>query len=131
MWYQSLALFFCSRGEGHRALSTWQAMAMGQLSDPEGRDGVRDTIHYLQRVEDTELVWQFSLWVLRDAPEKGLKIFTGDKHSPPLAPERVLRHLGAFPTPTRNTLCAEYLEYVGWRVWCVLVSLPLRLRMCS
>ena len=62
----------------------------------------------LQSVDDQQLVFEFSEWVLRASEEDGLEIFTTTKRKQPLAPDRVLAHLDSIS----SSLALPYLVFL-------------------
>jgi hypothetical protein len=65
-------------------------------------------VELLTLTSSKELIWQFSPWLLKIAPELAIRIFISNKRSTPLPPDDVLEFL----QPMQNFLCEQYLEYL-------------------
>ena len=81
----------------------------------EGVDGLRRSCRLLRSLagEDAlELLREFAPWVLRAAPEEGLKLFTlGEASTVPIAPF-VLELLQGLAEPQRSEFRARYVQYL-------------------
>ena len=65
----------------------------------------------LGEVDDSQLVWEFSPWVLRYHPQQGIKIFTLSSRKTPLNASTVLEFLSAFS----ESLRLPYLEHLVFK----------------
>ena len=81
----------------------------------EDVDGLRRSCRLLRSLagEDAlELLQEFAPWVLRAAPEEGLKLFTlGEASTVPIAPF-VLELLQGLAEPQRSEFRARYVQYL-------------------
>jgi Vam6/Vps39-like protein vacuolar protein sorting-associated protein 39 len=111
--YNTLALLYQSKGMRRKALDVWSRLGTGVLKEsvrrPDGKqsndapsmteaqisrtDGIRHTVALLSEMDDDQLVWEFSDWVLRLQPSQGLKIFTSTSRTNLLPAEKVIHHL--------------------------------------
>ena len=80
----------------------------------EGVDGLRRSCRLLRSLagEDAlELLQEFAPWVLRAAPEEGLKLFTlGEASTVPIAPF-VLELLQGLAEPQRSEFRAGFVDF--------------------
>jgi tetratricopeptide (TPR) repeat protein len=105
--YHALAQLYRNKDMPSRALEIWQQIGTGQVIEP-GADGVAASIDYLSTHDKLELIWTFSVWILKAFPEQGLRIFTSTEREKPLPPAQVLVHLQQHS----ESLCDAYLEHL-------------------
>ena len=105
--HNALANLYKNKRMASKALDIWQKLGTGALVE-DGCDGIKETVEFLASCDDLELVWSFSSWVLAQAPEEGLKIFTSSTRENHLPPGQVLVHLGT----VSESLAQAYLEYL-------------------
>ena len=99
-----------SHGRHRDALDLLCRVGKAKIQDGyEGclEEGLQETVTYLQQLgaEDTDLICEYSTWVLEEDEGWGLKIFTASDR---LDQARILRHLKA----VRSSCVHEYLEFV-------------------
>ncbi|RUS27613.1 hypothetical protein BC938DRAFT_482993 [Jimgerdemannia flammicorona] len=96
-------------GKGLHRKSLELLSKLGQSNEGPLR-GCMPTIMYLQRLgqEHLDIILEYSEWVLRTAPEEGMKIFIKDAMDDQFSHARVLAHLEA----TSADLSIIYLEHV-------------------
>ncbi|KAL1489629.1 hypothetical protein ABEB36_013573 [Hypothenemus hampei] len=108
--YNDLIILYQTKGQHRKALELLQA----EKSIEE--ESVEKTIKYLQKLglENIGLILQFSEWVLKKEPEKGLKIFTEDFPEVENLPRpRILDYL----LKEHPDLTIPYLEHIvhNWK----------------
>ena len=102
-----------SHGRHRDALDLLRSVGKGRIADGyDGciEEGLEPTVAYLQQLgaEETDLICEYSTWVLETDEGFGLRIFTGGAGSNRLDGTRILRHLSSvLPSCVR-----EYLEFV-------------------
>ena len=103
-------VMYKSHGRHRDALDLLCRVGKAKIQDGyEGclEEGLQETVTYLQQLgpEDTDLICEYSTWVLEEDEGWGLKIFTASDR---LDQARILRHLKA----VRSSCVHEYLEFV-------------------
>jgi tetratricopeptide (TPR) repeat protein len=106
-------LMYKSHGRHRDALDLLRTVGKGRIDDGyDGciEEGLQETVAYLQQLgpEETDLICEYSSWVLETNEDFGLRIFTGVAGPKPLDETRILRHLSS----VRPGCVREYLEFV-------------------
>ncbi|OUM69866.1 hypothetical protein PIROE2DRAFT_57124 [Piromyces sp. E2] len=89
--YYAVGLLYESKGLFQKALDIWIKIESKQLRDPDF-PGIQYIVDFLSNVEDKELVWKYSKWVLNEDQKLGAKIFMSEKHND-LDPSNVVFYL--------------------------------------
>jgi hypothetical protein len=76
--WHALALIYSNQKQYERALDLWEKLGKKELSDEEGFDGVAPTVRLLSSLEDSvnnqNLVWKYSAWILKANRLKGMEV---------------------------------------------------------
>ena len=103
------------------ALEIWRRMGTGEYKDVGKGSGIEQTVECLSEIEDEELVWTFSSWIMRMDYIEGTKIFYNrDKNTElKIQPTRVLDFIKTFEGESGDTAIdwpafarRQYLEFI-------------------
>ncbi|ORX84453.1 hypothetical protein BCR32DRAFT_128291 [Anaeromyces robustus] len=104
--YYAMGLLYESKGLYQKALDIWIKIESKQLKDLDF-PGIRFIVDFISNVDDKELVWKYSKWVLKEDQQLGAKIFMSDKHTD-LDANSVVSYLNQH----WNEAALMYLEYL-------------------
>ncbi|XP_072314177.1 transforming growth factor-beta receptor-associated protein 1 isoform X2 [Eucyclogobius newberryi] len=107
----ALSLLYQSQGKYQHAIQSWVDLADGLLTDPScpltRSDVLELAVSTLSQLEDTNTVWEFAPWTLRNNQETGVHIFTKRPDQVQIPPEQVLALLETYPQAQ-----IKYLEFL-------------------
>ncbi|KAH9637625.1 hypothetical protein HF086_007339 [Spodoptera exigua] len=105
--YSELIILYQTKGQHMKALQ----LLRDQAKEPDSSLGYQETKNYLQQLgaEHINLIFKFSDWILKEHPEKGLKIFTEDKVEVENLPRPKILD---FLLREHESLVIPYLEHV-------------------
>ncbi|KAG9466579.1 hypothetical protein GDO78_016380, partial [Eleutherodactylus coqui] len=106
--YSELIILYEKKGLHEKALMVLVDQSKKANSPLKGHER---TVQYLQRLgaEKISLIFEYCVWVLRDYPEDGLKIFTEDLPEVEILPRNLIL---AFLLENFKHLAAPYLEHI-------------------
>ncbi|KAK9458355.1 hypothetical protein V1511DRAFT_454897, partial [Dipodascopsis uninucleata] len=77
--YFALSRLYQTRKMVAEVCATWKKMISGEWEDPEFSDGEHKLMEYLIRCKDESVVWEYGLWLARQNPINGIRVFI-DEH---------------------------------------------------
>ncbi|KAM8921627.1 vam6/Vps39-like protein [Pelodytes ibericus] len=106
--YSELIILYEKKGLHEKALQVLVDQSKKANSPLKGHER---TVQYLQRLgeENLKLIFEYCIWVLRDYPEDGLKIFTEDLPEVESLPRSLVL---TFLLENFNHLAVSYLEHI-------------------
>ncbi|KAI9208292.1 uncharacterized protein BJ171DRAFT_237716 [Polychytrium aggregatum] len=95
--FYGVGLLFKSRHIPARALETWKKIYTKEFIDPDARGGLVEIMDYILELDDKELAWEYTQWILKQDSALGVQIFTSKKAKvAQFEPSQVLDHLRPF-----------------------------------